>query len=227
MRTALLYGDGNFIGREYYRILVSSGLPPDLLVAVGAMSEESVAREVARTGGLWNPPSIPESAQVFRFSSLRDPALWRLLQDSKIDLALQGGVGILKPDMLAVPTLGFLNVHPGRLPQYRGNMCPERAVLNGDEVWATAHMVDHGIDTGPTVASRKYEFHFVEGYAAFRANLYAHCARVLVDAINMLSAAENPREVPVAQSPEDAAYWAPLTPDEYVAVQKLFSSASA
>jgi hypothetical protein len=55
MRTALLFQDGNFVGREYYAQLSARGRKPDLVAAVGRMSPQSVAREIVRTGGLWNP----------------------------------------------------------------------------------------------------------------------------------------------------------------------------
>jgi methionyl-tRNA formyltransferase len=128
---------------------------------------------------------------------------------------LQGGVGILTEAMLAVPSVGFLNVHPGRLPQYRGNMCPERAILNGDAVWATAHIIDGGIDTGPVVAAKRYEVDRKAGYHAFR-------AAVMAEAIALLASAPDPRRVAQAQPSEGAAYWPPLTDDEFVQVCHWF-----
>lgn len=222
MRTALLFQDGNFVGREYYAQLSARGRKPDLVAAVGRMSPQSVAREIARTGGLWNPPALPAEQTVHRFDSLRDPALWTLLREEGIALALQGGVGILTEAMLAVPSIGFLNVHPGRLPQYRGNMCPERAILNGDAVWATAHLIDGGIDTGPVVAAKRYVFDRKAGYHAFRANLYAHCAEVMAEAIALLESAPDPRRVAQAQPSEGAAYWPPLTDDEFAQMRQRF-----
>ena len=224
MRTALLFQDGNFVGREYYAQLSARGRKPELVAAVGRMSPQSIEREIARTGGLWNPPDLPEDQTVHRFDSLRDPALWTLLREEGIALALQGGVGILTEAMLAVPSIGFLNVHPGRLPRYRGNMCPERAILNGDEVWATAHMIDGGIDTGPVVAAKRYDVDRKAGYHAFRANLYAHCADVLAEAIALLGSAPDPRGVAQAQTREGAAYWQPLTDDEFAQVRHWFKS---
>lgn len=189
LRTALLCQDGNFVGREYHARLVEAGLAPDLVVLAGRMAPESVARERERTGGLWSPPPIPDWPTVLRFEKLAEPALWRAVAAAGIDVAIQGGVGILKPEMIAVPRLGILNVHPGRLPQYRGNACPEWAIHDGDEIWATAHMIDAGIDTGPVVCARRYAIAPGWGYAEMRANLYAHCAGVLVEALRRIEGA--------------------------------------
>jgi len=227
VRTALLFQDGNFVGREYFRALVAAGLAPDLLVAAGRMSEASVARERQRTGGQWNPPDFPSNAAVHRFESLRDGALWELLRVRGIDLALQGGVGILGAEMLAVPRFGFLNVHPGRLPGYRGNTCPERAILNGDPVYATAHLIDAGIDTGPVVLERAVPVDFGMRYEDFRAGLYAHCAATLADAIGRLAAAADPRAAARPQPAEGARYWPALTDGELDQVRSKFRGRQA
>ena len=215
-RTALLFQDGNFVGREYFHRLVCNGRAPDLVLAVGTMSAASVARENERTGGLWNPAPVPGFARGGKFADIRDPAIWSLVREMEIDVVIQGGIGILKPDMLSAARLGFINVHPGRLPGYRGNACPEWAVLRGDPVYATAHFIDIGIDTGPVICEAKYEYPAGCGYPAFRAGLYAHCASVLLAALDLLDA--HPEAAVSACStpqPVDGAHYHPAmtTPD--------------
>ena len=188
MRTALLFQEGNFVGREYFARLSEAGWRPHRVATVGRMKPESVAREVARTNGLWRPPHVPADAVDQRFASASDPALAAWMRLEEIDVAIQGGVGILRGDALVAPRMGWLNVHPGALPAYRGSACPEWAVLNGDPVVATAHMIDHGLDTGPVVCAGRYEPPAGAGYNEFRAGLYRHCAAVLVAALERLAA---------------------------------------
>lgn len=209
LKTALLFQDDNFVGREYFRALDAADIPLAFVAAVGHMAPESIAIERERTGGLWNPPPIPPERVDAKFSGLADPALWAALRERKIDVAIQGGLGILKPDMLAVPRLGFVNVHPGRLPAYRGRNCPEWAILEGDDVYATAHLIDAGIDTGPVICEGRYVLHPGWTYADFRAGLYAHCASVLIDALKKLGGA-TPKSLPnyvTAQDEAKARYW--------------------
>lgn len=189
LKIALLFQDGNFVGREYFHALEDAGVPLTFVAAAGRMAPESIAIERERTGGRWNPPPIPEERMDARFSGLADSKLWSTLRERGIDVAIQGGLGILKPDMLAVPKLGFVNVHPGRLPAYRGRNCPEWAILEGDDVYATAHMIDAGIDTGPVICEGRYDIRPGWTYADFRAGLYAHCARVLIEALKKLAGA--------------------------------------
>jgi len=219
--TALLFQDRNFVGREYLAALEAAGRRPDLVIAAGRMAEASIAREQERTGGLWQPPDIRADTNVHRFERLDDPALDRLLRDHRIDVAIQGGVGILKAPLLGAPRIGFLNVHPGRLPQYRGNSCPEWAVRHGEPVLATAHLIDDGIDTGPVICAAPYAPP-AGGYAAFRAGLYRHCAAVLVEALMRLE-----RDGAGAARPQDEAdahYWPPIPEADLAVVRERLAA---
>jgi methionyl-tRNA formyltransferase len=173
-------------------------------------------RERLRTDGRWQPQSI--TAKVRHFASLKDPGLWDLMRAESIDIAIQGGIGILKPDMLAVPRIGFVNVHPGRLPAYRGCTCPEWALWEGQDIYATAHLIDAGIDTGPVLAEGRYAVPPEWDYYDIRAHLYAHCAQVLVAALRLLRSAPADQAAALAktQSEEGARYLKPI-PDEALA----------
>ncbi|MCW9002555.1 MAG: formyltransferase family protein, partial [Rhodospirillales bacterium] len=148
-------------------------------------------------------------------------ALWDLLRTEGVDVAIQGGIGILKPDMIEVPRLCFLNVHPGKLPEYRGNSCPEWSLYNGDGVWATAHVIDAGIDTGPVITMRKFDFPDGWDYRTLRANIYGHCTTVLVEALSLLDGLGD-RPLDTVAKPQDEAlahYWEPI-PDDKMAELK-------
>jgi methionyl-tRNA formyltransferase len=59
----------------------------------------------------------------------------------------------LPPDVLAVPRLGALNVHPAALPKYRGPSPVLWAIRNGDPYMGiTAHRMTERIDAGPILA---------------------------------------------------------------------------
>ncbi len=57
---------------------------------------------------------------------------------------------ILKPDLLAVPRHGMINVHPSLLPDLRGAAPVEWAILNGlEQTGVTIMLMDPGLDSGP------------------------------------------------------------------------------
>ena len=181
MRIALFFQAGNFVGPEYFHALKGAGFDVTP-VHMGVMSNESRGREIDRTGGLWNPKPIDYAED---FSEWGGDAIRRL---SEFDYAVNGGVGVkLSDDILKATKKGWINVHPGRLPAFRGSSCPEWAVLVGDAVYATAHIMDRGLDTGPVICGVRYDVDPAWNYFQFRANLYPHCARVLVRALEMPS----------------------------------------
>jgi methionyl-tRNA formyltransferase len=62
---------------------------------------------------------------------------------------------ILRPNVLAIPPLGCINIHTSLLPRYRGAAPIQWAVTNGDaETGATIMFMDEGMDTGDIIAQR-------------------------------------------------------------------------
>lgn len=67
-----------------------------------------------------------------------------------------GATQIIPEDILKIPTLGCLNIHPALLPKYRGRYSTALAIFNGEkETGATVHWMDAGIDSGPTIIQKK------------------------------------------------------------------------
>ena len=60
---------------------------------------------------------------------------------------------ILRKDMLGIPRLGTVGVHPSFLPKYRGPSPFQSALLNGEsETGVTLYLLNEGIDSGPILA---------------------------------------------------------------------------
>ena len=75
---------------------------------------------------------------------------------SSVDVGVVVAFGmILRPELLAVPRRGFVNVHFSLLPRWRGAAPVERALLAGDAATGvTLLRMDEGLDTGPVIESR-------------------------------------------------------------------------
>lgn len=59
----------------------------------------------------------------------------------------------LPPEVLGLPRLGAVNVHPSALPRYRGPSPVLHAVRNGDPtIGVTVHRMSETIDAGPVLA---------------------------------------------------------------------------
>jgi methionyl-tRNA formyltransferase len=91
--------------------------------------------------------------EVLKASRLRDPELLDRLRALAPDAAAIVAYGALvPPDALAIPPLGWVNLHFSLLPAWRGAAPVQHALLHGDDVTgATTFRLDQGLDTGPVL----------------------------------------------------------------------------
>jgi len=63
---------------------------------------------------------------------------------------------IIKKEIIDVPALGVINIHPSFLPNYKGVSPIFWCLLNEEKhVGVTVHYIDEGIDSGPIIYRRK------------------------------------------------------------------------
>jgi methionyl-tRNA formyltransferase len=64
---------------------------------------------------------------------------------------------LFPPELLKIPRLGAINVHPGKFPRYRGPMPTPWYILNGEKTFGMSiFQIDDGIDSGPVFIQREY-----------------------------------------------------------------------
>lgn len=65
---------------------------------------------------------------------------------------------IIPQKLLDIPPQGAINIHPSKLPKYRGASPIQTAILNGDKETAISIMlIDDKVDHGPILAQKKVE----------------------------------------------------------------------
>ncbi len=92
---------------------------------------------------------------VFSPASLRDNTGERdRMESANADVFVVVAYGrILPADILQVPQMGVVNVHPSLLPLYRGPSPVVAAILDGQkQTGVTVMLLDEGMDTGPVLA---------------------------------------------------------------------------
>lgn len=125
--------------------LAASALRP---IAVVTEPDKPVGRKHVLT-----PPPIKQAAERLGLP-VSQPAsateLHQLIASLQPTLGVVIAYGrILKPELLAIPDHGFVNLHFSLLPQYRGATPIQAAILNGDtETGVTLMQIDPGLDTG-------------------------------------------------------------------------------
>jgi methionyl-tRNA formyltransferase len=75
------------------------------------------------------------------------------LRHLRLDLGVVVAYGhILRPDVLAIPRLGMINVHASLLPRWRGAAPIAWAILHGDsETGISIMQMEAGLDSGPVL----------------------------------------------------------------------------
>ena len=91
---------------------------------------------------------------------------------------------ILPKELLELPRLGALNVHPSLLPKYRGATPIQSAIAAGDrETGVSIMLMDAGLDTGDIVARRRVAIDPAETYGELHDRLAEIGAELLADVI--------------------------------------------
>ena len=155
------------------------------------------------------PPPIKELA-VARDLPLAQPTNRAALSDAIVahgpfDVGVVVAFGrILRPEVLAAPELGLLNVHFSLLPRWRGAAPVARALMAGDTMTGvTIIRLDDGLDTGPVVTAQAIDIMDHENAGELSNRLAVLGARLLVDSLPAYLAGDL---VPVPQSDEGLTY---------------------
>lgn len=96
-------------------------------------------------------------AGFLRGPRLDQPDTIALLREARCDVAISmNWTGLITPIVRAQFTHGIFNSHPGDLPRFKGNACPNWAILLGEpRIALTIHQMSDELDEGP-VASKSY-----------------------------------------------------------------------
>ncbi|MFO7166795.1 MAG: methionyl-tRNA formyltransferase [Chloroflexota bacterium] len=168
-------------------------------------------RPVGRTAAPQPPPVKERAAElglqvpVLQPETLRDPQVVAELAALRPDVAVVAAYGeILRRDVLAIPPLGYLNIHPSLLPLYRGPAPVAAAILNGDtETGVTVMRLEAKMDAGPVLAQRRVPLPPDARAGALTDELFALGAELLVE---VLPAYADGSLVPQPQDHERATY---------------------
>ncbi len=164
------------------------------------------------------PPPVKSEAEaagvlVLQPPKARDPELLDRLRQLAPDVAIVVAYGSLLPaELLAVPPLGFVNLHFSLLPAYRGAAPVQRALMDGCRVSGVSIMIlTAGMDEGPVLARREVTVEDEDTAGTLGRRMAEIGAGLLVDTIHGYAAG---RIVPEEQDHEAATYAPKITDEE-------------
>lgn len=133
------------------KFLIGKGFKPSaLLVSDGPSS--SHANELIKISGL-------DSSLVFTGKEkINNDNVLNFLRELELDYII--GIHypyIIKKELLEIPKVGFLNLHPAFLPYNKGWNTPSWAILDKTEYGATLHFMSEMLDEGDIIHQKKIQ----------------------------------------------------------------------
>ncbi|HEX6640070.1 MAG TPA: methionyl-tRNA formyltransferase [Thermoanaerobaculia bacterium] len=108
----------------------------------------------------------------------------------------------------------FLNVHAGKLPEYRGRNIINWAIINGEtEIGVTVHLVDHGIDTGDILLQRILPIAWTDTYGDVLDRIIREIPSLVVESLDLIGSNQ---AQPRAQGPGGTYYGGRREGDEWI-----------
>jgi methionyl-tRNA formyltransferase len=151
--------------RVIYMGTPAFSVPPlDLLVetgyqVVGVYTQPD--RQAGRGRSMLAPPikgyAEEHGLRVLQPTSLGFPDVYAELVSLKPDIIIIASYGkILPKEVVNLPPLGCVNIHPSLLPRHRGPSPVAFTILEGDEAaGVTLMLLDEGTDSGPIIAQEE------------------------------------------------------------------------
>lgn len=205
--------------------LIDAGTPP---VAVICNPDRPFGRKKILT-----PPPTKQLIATLQTSDIGHRTLPSVLQPETLDAAFISTLRALHPDfaivaayakilpkeVIAIPRLGAIGVHPSLLPKYRGATPIQSAILAGEaETGTTLFLIDERVDHGPILAYRKWRMAYGDTYEALMHALAELGGDLLVETLPKFIAGEI---IPQAQDESAASYTKKFTTDDgFVDVHK-------
>ena len=103
--------------------------------------------------------ALAANLPVHQPEKIRSPESQALLQKLAPDCIVIIAYGqIIPATLLSIPKLGWINLHAGLLPKYRGAAPINWAIVNGEtRTGVTSMRIDAGVDTGDILLQREIE----------------------------------------------------------------------
>jgi len=188
---------------------------------------------VGRSGELSSTPVAQKALQLglatHKSNSMDEPTL-KWLSALNADLGVVVGYGtIFRKNVLAIPRLGWLNLHYSLLPELPGPAPVQHAIMQGKKfTGVTVFRLDEGVDTGPIVSSKQIAIHELDTAGLLLARLTGVGSDLLTDVLvagePLIAAAvaqQGVGDFPIASKPTRAQAKLDFTTDASTQLNKI------
>jgi len=145
------------------------------LVVLRYETRDPVLKELAEKAGI----------EVTWYKNVNSEEFLELLQSKAADIAISLAFNqILRPQLLGKFPLGVINVHAGKLPEFRGRNILNWALINdAREIGVTCHYIDEGIDTGDIIRQATFPVTDSDDYGTVLSKAFELCPKILLESL--------------------------------------------
>jgi len=189
-----------FWGTPYFsarilEALIKAGFPPILTITA---PDKPKGRGLEKQASEAKRMAIKHGLNVVQPQKLKEISLLGQIKVSEPDLFIVASYGkIIPKEILQIPKLGCLNIHPSLLPCYRGASPIQATILNGEkETGVTIMLMDEEMDHGPILASVKFPItNFKITFKELEGELIEKSSQLLIETLSKWMAGKiQPRE---------------------------------
>lgn len=132
--------------------------------------------------------AAPPGITVYQPESLKDAAAVKFLRSLLSDMFIVVAFGqILPKEILKIPKLYSINLHPSLLPKYRGSAPVNRAIINGEtETGISIIRMNERMDAGDIILQKKVKIEKEDTSEALTRRLSELGAVLLLDALKFI-----------------------------------------
>ena len=198
--------------KKYKKRILFIGMPDMALVCLSKLAAKGINIVGVVPPAKDDPTNklMVDTAQNLGFDiidyniSLSDKGFLQRIKNLNADLGVVASFNKRLPkELLQLTKDGFINLHPSKLPDYRGANPYSHVIINGEEESAiTLHFMDENFDTGDIISQYRFNLDLNEtmGTLFYRTNQM--CASMLYEALDYYETHDFPRK----PQPKDGEY---------------------
>ncbi len=139
-------------------------------------------------------------------TKLNDPAFRDAYAEHHIQLAIVAGFSRIIPlALIDAPAFGTINLHAGRIPQYRGGSPLNWQIINDERAIGVSILrMTAGLDDGPVLAAATFPLADTDNIGTVHARAHREFSRL---AVEVVAAIEAGKSIGTPQVEGEATYW--------------------
>lgn len=179
------------IKRHGWRWIPYQGIEIAALVARRVLPRAACRASPDRPGQMFSASALAAHPRITvkKFSAINERMACTYVREQNPDLGIALGAPILKPALFELPRLGTINLHKGRLPDFRG-MPPAFWELHkgATSVGCTVHQVAAGLDTGDILLASEVPIDQFSTVAGVQVKLHRLGVELVAQAVEAIAA---------------------------------------